>query len=178
MATIQRIYPRVPQKGYPGRLAKPNAPHYIEQFPLTVPVGGTAGKPGYLLKVNNNGTVEVCDAADDDDRSIGILMPDLTDVVRARLTSVPHNSPQNLEFEDGDVVNVLIDGVSWGVSGGALMAGQQLVWDHTNFKWTQATAKFVLSSGANRIYTAMSAVAAADELFPVYASGFWQAITT
>ena len=176
MALIQRVYPRVPQKGYPGRLARPNAPHYIDQFSLTVPGGGTAGKPGHLLKMNSNGTVEVCDAANDDHRAIGILMPELTDVVRARLSSVPHNSPQNLEFQDGDVVNVLIDGVSWGVAGGNVNAGYSIRWDPANLNWVILGANLALNAtNPSRNFISLSSGASGD-LIPVYVNGFFQGI--
>ena len=175
MPTIQRVYPRVPQKGYPGRLAKPNAPHYSEEMLFRVPTGGTNGKPGYLVYLEGS-QVQVADATNDDHHAIGVISPELTDVAGTPLTTVPHNSPQNLEYTDGMMIQVLIDGISWAKAGtGNFAYGQQVDWDHTNFQWNVGAAQTTIASNPSKLFFCVSQNAIAQgDLFLLYSFGYFR----
>ena len=174
MAITQRVFQTAPQVGYPGRLALPSAPHLLQKLELHVPSGGTNGKAGYAVFWNNNeDAVEVADAAGDVDNVIGVISPQLTDVATGTLASVPHNQASELEYTDGALVDVVVDGVTWAITGVALEYGAAVEWDPTNLKWVALTQPGTWTQAPKRVFASVyPKQIAIDGMFMLYASGF------
>jgi hypothetical protein len=126
--TVQTTYDVNPGRGFPGGLAEPSAPHFIDSGVLHVPTGQahipTAGDAVYWNTTENAFATPV-DAASSV-RATGILTF-RKDIVQTQAGAT--------EFVDGAEIEVALFGCFWVVAGTAVEWGDTLTWDRGDFKW-------------------------------------------
>lgn len=143
--TFQTQYDINPGRGFVGALARDNEPFIIDQVPAQVPSGGRAIRPGDQVywDATNNGVAAVVDA-NTSELTIGIATY-FPGVVAQRLSAIPSgaNSDSFIEYADGAVLPVIIQGSVWLLAGSALEYGnavRQVVADRDYTLMTKPTS--------------------------------------
>ena len=141
MAKVQQAYNTYPQRGYPGDLARPHEPNAIDLLPVQVPSSGRNPRPGdpVYWDATNDGAAVPTDA-NLNETVMGIVAM-YSDQVASRLSAVPAgaNSDAYIEYEDGDVMPVIVMGTVWLLAGAALEYGNLIRWNTSNFDWETVT---------------------------------------
>lgn len=137
---VQLDYDINPQVGFVGAIAYGHGPDpVIDLMPIQVPASGRNPRPGDAVywDTTNNG-LAVPTSADETELTCGIITyypGQVADTLTATPTGA--NSPQFVEYEDGEIAPVLVSGAIWLLAGAALEYAQSLWWERTNFDWEQ-----------------------------------------
>ena len=132
--TTTNTYPGV---GLPGELASPGEPYRIQLLPVHVPASGRKPRPGDGLYWNatSNGVAAAASAANEL-IVIGVGHYDLSRV-QNRLTAVPSgaDTAQYVEYDDGELMPVVLMGSVYVRAGGACEFGDLMRFQDNDFKW-------------------------------------------
>ena len=145
---IQTEYSYYQQKGYVGQLARPYEPHRFELGKLYVATSGTKPRPGDPVHWNaTQNAFQLASSAFDRAQPIGLVSYD-TAHVQGSLATKPAgaNSSQFIEYEDGDVVKIMLEGTMWVLAGAAAEFGNRVVYQTTDKKWNADTDDLVPST--------------------------------
>lgn len=129
---IQSVYRRYEQAGWPGGLARPNAPYAYDSGVIRVPTGGTDPAPGYAVvwdATNNRFALPTTDA--EQQLVCGILSYD-GGVVAQTLGTTTENSPVGVQFANGSVIKVGVLGTFYGIAAEAMEYGDPVEWEWRN----------------------------------------------
>ena len=129
------------QRGYNGALAEDAGPFQIDRIPVQVPSSGRNPRPGDSVywDATNNGAAAITDASQQES-AFGIVTY-FPGILGSLLTSVPSgaNSATYVEYEDGDVMPVVVFGTVWLLAGAALEYGDQIVQVAADRDWIAGT---------------------------------------
>ena len=139
--SFQGAYEINPGRGYIGALARDAEPWAIDQVPAQVPTSGRNVRPGDQVywDTTNNGAAAVTDAAQQE-LAFGIATY-FPGRVAEILSSIPSgaNSPNYVQYKDGELMPVLVMGTVWLLAGAALEYGTQIVQHATDRDWVVGT---------------------------------------
>lgn len=135
-APVQANFRVHQQVGWPGSLARPNAPYAYDTGTLHVESAGYKPRPGDPVYYDATNDDYRAPAAANLDDVCGIIVYD-QGTVQSVLASAPTNanSDHYIEYEDGDIIKVAYVGNFFALAGEALEYNDRLVWDVTERKW-------------------------------------------
>ena len=172
MPSIQDVYALYQGRGYPGQLARPNAPYAFQQGTAGV-VTGTSLRSGYGVKydqTNNDFRLPTSDA--DALEVIGIASYDMG-AIQSSLTATPdgENSDQVIEIRDNRPIRVGLEGWFWAIAGGALEFGDILRYDPDDENWRKITTPTAISGLPRLVASCAEFSVPSGELFQMRLSG-------
>ena len=164
---FQNQYDVNPQIGYVGAIARDKEPYAIDLLPVQVPSGGRNPRPGdavYWDSTNNGAAVPTTAALSE--QVFGIVTY-YEGVVAGSLSSTPSgaNSPQFIEYADGQNMPVVVMGTVWTLAGGAIEYSNLVRWNITNFDFEALTTPASFADMLWRPIECVSIVVADTNIF-------------
>ena len=124
---VQNNYTIYPTRGYPGDRARPYEPVSMDAGVLYVPTSGRKPRPGDALYYDTaRDAFALPTTAAQTADCIGILS-------YRKDTVASENA--DVEFDDGDEIQVGVFGSFWVVAGGTVKYGQVIRQDRTDWQW-------------------------------------------
>ena len=154
MGVHQSTYDQYQGRALPGQLAGPAGPRFIKRG-IVKAVTGKSLRPGCSVHYNQaNDAWEINDSSDELlYGGIVVLRPGTVTTTSTADPSVPagSNSPEYVEYGDGDVIDVLLTGFVYVRLGGVADLGDLLQFADSTRKWTKLEVELQASPSAAQI---------------------------
>ena len=129
---VQTNYSINPDRGFPGLLAQPSAPHALDSGVLHVP-GTATRKPQPGDAVYYDATEDAYAVPTTAAHSLAVC-----GILSYRQDTVA-DADSKVKFDDGDEVEVAVLGGFWVTAGSAVEYNQLLAWDRADYLWDTLT---------------------------------------